>query len=175
MFDVQKLKFGYGAGALSILALLLTYLFIDQFSTFGKVINNGIVVVNLGLCIYAVIDAKKQNDGYLTFKEAFTAFMLNRIVNIVLAIGFMALLYFVIDPDFRESIAERTTALQLEAMERRGATEEVILTQTERLEKYNLNNPVVLFWTFLGSIVFNAILGLLLAAGLKRDVPVELR
>ena len=175
MFDTQKLKFGYIAGGLSILVLLLTYLFIDQFSTVGKVVNNGIVAVNLGLCIYAVIDAKKKNGGYLTFKEAFSAFMLNRIVNIVLAMGFMTLLYFVIDPDFRESIAEKTTAMQIENMEKRGASEEVILQQAARLEQYNLNNPIVLFWTFMGSIVFNALVGLLLAAGLKRDVPEELR
>ena len=106
--STSKDLYNYGAfaGVLAIILQLGYYLFIDQFSSFGKVSGVDILIV-VNFIIYFFRDRVKKKEGFATFKEVFSVFMINRIINITLSLGFVVLLYFVIDTDFRDLVAER--------------------------------------------------------------------
>lgn len=170
--DKTTLKYGYIAGGIAIALQLLYYLFIDQFSGIGKVLSTIVLVANFGIAMYALLNMKKRNEGFLTFREAFTSFMLVRIISITFGVAFTLLLYFVIDTDYRDGIAEKTINVQMEAIQQRGLEGEQLEIALEKLEKFSAANIMVHIWTFLGLVVFNSVIGMLIAAVTKKNRPV---
>jgi uncharacterized membrane protein SpoIIM required for sporulation len=118
-----------------------------------------------------VIELKKRKEGFATFKEVFSVFMINRIINITLSLGFVVLLYFVIDTDFRDLVAEKQYEMQYERLLNRNISEEQIENQLSILSNWNAKNIKVYLFTWLGYIVVNAIISLFVAAAMKKNNP----
>ena len=171
--STSKDLYNYGAfaGVLAIILQLGYYLFIDQFSSFGKVSGVILIVVNFIICFFSVIELKKRKEGFATFKEVFSVFMINRIINITLSLGFVVLLYFVIDTDFRDLVAEKQYERQYERLLNRNISEEQIENQLSILSNWNAKNIKVYLFTWLGYIVVNAIISLFVAAAMKKNNP----
>ena len=80
----------------------------------------------------------------------------------------MCFLYFVIDTDFRDFVAEKQYEMQYERLLNRNISEEQIENHfnTEQLERKNIK---VYLFTWLGYIVVNAIISLIVAAAMKKE------
>jgi hypothetical protein len=140
------------------------------------------MVVLLGtlvLFIVAVLQYKKGNGGYASFREAFSAFMLPFIFATVLSLIFNLTFYNFVDADLAGRNAERQFDQMLEMPEDqlKGAMQFMGVASTDELHA-NLLDKAEESKTVLGQLkgggmglVFFAILGLIVAAVTKKNRP----
>jgi hypothetical protein len=81
-------------------------------------------------------------------------------------------LYFVIDTDFRDLVVEKQYEMQYEQLLNRNMSEEQMEKQLAVLSEWNGKNIKVYLFTWLGYIIVNAIIGLLVGAAMKKNNPV---
>lgn len=169
--DRDLYNYGLIAGTLAVLLQLSYYLIVDQFSTFGQISGLVLIVVNFVICLWSVIDLKKRQNGFASFREVFTVYMLNRIINITMSIGFLMILYFVIDTDFRDMVVDKQFVAQMEQLNAANLSESDMQNALATIEKWSGRNKMVYIFTWLGYIVVNSIIGLIIAATFKKDEP----
>lgn len=163
-------KIGLIYGSVSILYALYAYL-ID--STVYTKMWTGIAFffVAIGFYIYAVAKVKKEMGGYISFKEAFSAFMVAAIVATALSTVFNMLLMGVIDPAFAEEVFDNIKMVTYERLENANLPEEKM---EEIMANFEGKNPFSLWSqtkTFFTGVAFSAIIGLITAAAMKKDNP----
>ncbi len=163
-------RFGLIIASIGIFYTLMAYLIDLQIlvNTFAGI---GLWLVNMILLIVAVFQVKKAFGGYISFKEAFSTFILTYIISSLVSAVFAILLFAVIDPEAADNVQELIIETTVNMMERFGAPEESITEQVEQLEATNQFSVVNQVKGFFTGIVFYAVIGLIVAAILKKNKP----
>jgi len=128
-------------------------------------------IINFVLLIISVRAAKQAMGGFISFKNAFGTFILTFVISSLLTTVFAIVLFNVVDTEAAEELQELTIETTVSFMEKLGTPESEIEKQVANLEETNqfsLGSQVKGF--FMG-IVFYAILGLIVAAVMKKDKP----
>lgn len=163
-------KYGLIAAAIGIAYTLIAYL-----ANLELLVNPfaGIAlwVVTLVILILSVGNTKKDFGGFISFRDAFSVFVLAYIINALVSTVFSILLFAVVDPGAAEDLTEMTVERSVELMERFGAPEEQIedaVTSMEQGDQFSIGNQIR---TFFWGIIIYAIIGLIVAAIMKKDKP----
>lgn len=128
-------------------------------------------LVNLILLIVAVSMVKRASGGFISFKDAFSTFILTYIIASLITSLFTMLLFAVIDPGAADKLHDLIIESTVSMMEKFGAPEAKIDEQVKAMQDTNqfaIGNQVKGF--FMG-IVFYAVLGLITAAAMKKNRP----
>lgn len=165
------LKNGLTLGGLLVAISLITYLGGAEWVT-----NYIVSIISLLLMIifpiYYTRKFRTENQGYISFREAFTS-----CTGILIAAGFLniffsILLYNVIDPDFAQemlnAIVDKTVG-QLEAI---GMQDDQIEETISSIEKNSDFSAMNMFKGYIFSIIFYTVFGLIVAAFTKNEKPV---
>lgn len=163
-------RFGLIAAAISIAYTLFAYL-IDISLMVNVFAGIGLWVVGLVLFILAVSKAKGQLGGFISFRDAFSTFVLAYIIYALISTAFNILLFGLIDTAAAEQIRELTIEAQVQLMERIGASESQIEDNIAVLEKSNPYAIGSLVQGFFWGVVVYAIIGLIVAAIMKKNPP----
>lgn len=163
-------RFGLIAAAISVGYTLLAYL-VDITLMVNYFAGIGLWIVGLIIFILAVSRAKKQMGGFITFRDAFSTFILAYIIFALISTSFNILLFGVIDTAAAEEIRELTIEAQVELMENIGAPEDQIEENIQMLEEGNPYGIGSLVQGFFWGIVIYAIIGLIVAAIMKKNPP----
>lgn len=131
----------------------------------------GLWAVNMVLLIVSVGQVKKAFGGFLSFKEGFSTFILTYTVSALVSAVFSILLFAVIDPEAADKVQALIIETTVTMMERFGAPEESITEQVENLESTNQFSVVNQVKGFFTGIVLYAVIGLIVAAIMKRNKP----
>lgn len=176
----KKLAVQYGiiSTILSVIYVLGIYI-VDE-SLFTSQWGGMIVLLGtLVLFIVAALQYKKENGGYASFREAFSAFMLPFIFATALSLVFNLTFYNFVDADLAGRNAERQFDQMMEMPEEQlqGAMKFMGVATTDELHA-NLMEKAEESKTVLGQLkaggmgmVFFAILGLIVAAVTKKNRP----
>jgi hypothetical protein len=166
----NAIKYGIIAGLVPILYTLIAYLVnIELFVNFFAGI--GIWVLMIVILIIAVSATKKEMGGYVSFKDAFSTFILSYSFGALLSTIFSILIFVVVDPEVSAEITELTIEKSVEMMERFGTPEDQIDAQVEAMESQNSFDTIGILKSFALGIVIYAILGLIVAAIMKKNRP----
>lgn len=163
-------KYGPIMAGIGIAYTLIAYL-VDMKLMVNMWAGIGLWVVNFVLLIISVAAAKKAMEGFISFKDGFTTFIMTFVISSLLTTVFAILLFSVIDPSAAEELQELTIETTVSFMEKFGTPESEIEKQVTAMEENNqfsMGNQVKGF--FMG-VVFYAILGLIVAAVMKKDRP----
>ena len=162
------IKYGTYLALVNLSYLLYAYL-VDQ-SVF-TLTWPGILLFfcGIGFGMFSVAKFKQANDGYASFKEAFSAYMLTSIVAIFIGTVFTIMLFSLIDPEFAAGIMDMILEKTLEKFESSGINDEQIEMIISRIEDSNPFGAMGQLKSATFSIMFNAILGLIVAAGMKKN------
>tara|TARA_R110000850_G_scaffold146781_1_gene268895 strand:+ start:1321 stop:1875 length:555 start_codon:yes stop_codon:yes gene_type:complete len=163
-------RFGLIIASVGIFYTLMAYL-IDLKLMVNTMAGIGLWVVNMILLIVAVSQVKKAFGGYLSFKEAFSTFILTYSITALVSAVFGILLFSVIDPEAAERVQVLIIETTVQLMERFGAPESSITEQVEKLEATNQFSVVNQVKGFFSGIVLYAVIGLIVAAIMKRNKP----
>lgn len=166
----NALNFGLLIGGISVLYYLMGYVLMPNLFTSmsgGLVLMLLVIVIN----IYAVFRTRKDEGGYLVFKDAFTTFFLTWFGAGLIGTVFNLLLFNVIDPEFGSFIQEEVIRTTMQTMERLGAPEEQIDELLEQLKNQNQFGLATQARGFMSNSIIGAILGLIVAALVKKNPP----
>lgn len=125
------------------------------------------IVVYLLIGIYLLIKTKKELKGIFPFKEAFTTYFLSAVIGIAITVTFNIILFNFVDTSAKDTVQDHIIDFQVEMLKKFNTPAEVI---KEAVEKIKLENQFDIVPQLKGSvftILFAAILGLILAAIFK--------
>lgn len=163
-------KFGPIIAAIGITYTLLAYL-IDMHLMVNMWAGIILWVVNFILLIIAVRSAKQMLGGFISFKQAFASFILTFVLSSLLTTVFAILLFGVVDTEAADQLQELTIETTVSFMENMGTPESEIEKQVEAMEGNNQFSALNQVRGFFMGVVFYAILGLIVAAVMKKDKP----
>ncbi len=163
----SKLNYGIILGLVQIAGGLVTYLLGPEiFATnffIPILVSLGFGVLGIGLIYYFGIKLRAENGGYFSFGQAFGGLMIMTIISTVLAGIFSVLLNVVIDPDYGQAVLDATS----EMLANQGLDEAQIEASMASAE--NPSSPMAVVKSLGGSLVFAAIVNLIIAAIIKKN------
>lgn len=136
-------------------------LFANKFVGF---FNMGIIII-LGIC--TVFIARKKSGGYVTFREAFTPYLIAITIGVTVNYIVYNILFNLVDPSAKDIINTELYNMLIETLNNSGLPQEQIdeqLNKAKEISQFEVKSQIFM-WA--GSILRNSILGLLLAAIFK--------
>ncbi len=173
MNDAMKtIAVKYGSYLALINIAYLLYAYIIDISVFTQTWP-GIILFffGIGFGVFAVGKFKQSNDGYASFKEAFSAYILTAIVATLIGTAFTVLLFSIIDPQFAADAMDMIIEVTLERFESSGMSDEQIDQIIGRIEGSNPFGVAGQLKSAAFSVMFNAIIALIVGAAMKKNNP----
>lgn len=128
-----------------------------------------LVIIVIG--IVSTAKAKSLLNGFISFKQAFTAWFTTIVVGILISTVVNIVLFNVIDPEAAEIIKQNTIEATVSMMENFGTPQEAIdqaVIEIENTNQFAVGNLLKsLAWQFL----FYAVIGLIVALIMKKKDP----
>ncbi|WP_298551050.1 DUF4199 domain-containing protein [uncultured Algibacter sp.] len=137
---------------------------------FGLCLMAAIIVFG----IISVVNTKKANGGFLSFKNAFTSYFITILIGIVISTIVSLIIFNVIDPDAAAELQVKVIDSQLARLEAYNVPTEVI---DETMKKMEAQGNMFAIGNVLQSLVFQligfSVVGLIVAAVMKKNNPDE--
>lgn len=130
-----------------------------------------LLLVIVGFGVVATAKAKGILEGFLSFKQAFTSYFITVVVGITISTVISAILFNFIDPEAAVQMKQMTIDTTISMMEGFGAPAETIAEAVENIENQNQYGVVSLLKSLVWSFVIQAVIGLIVAAIMKRSNP----
>ncbi len=121
--------------------------------------------------IISVAKTKQNQDGYASFKESFTSYFITVLIGLLVSTVVSYLLFNFIDPDAAEVLKEKTIEKTVEMLEGFNTPNEVIAESVEQIESQNQYSLGNIFKGLAGYLVLFSIIGLIVAAAMKKSKP----
>lgn len=135
-------------------------------------IINLIVVTLFGA--FAGVKSKKQAGGFLTFKEAFTAFFITVLIGFLISTLYSILLFNVIDPEAKAVITDHLIKYTVDMMQSFGAKAADINKLVDDMQKTDSFGAAGQLKGFAVNLVIYSIIGLITALIVRRERPQSL-
>ncbi|KAF2518501.1 DUF4199 domain-containing protein [Flavobacterium salilacus subsp. salilacus] len=173
MTDIVKkngLNFGIIIGVFSILVTTMIYIVdVKMFASYWIGILS--FFISLIIAIIAVVKSKKALGGYISFKEAFTVYFIVMVVGSAIGSIFMYILFNLIDPASKDIIMEAVIEKTVAMMQSLGSPTGDIKTTVEQIETTDNFSIASQIKSFIWGLVFYIIIGLIVAAAMKKSKP----
>ncbi|KXK45256.1 MAG: 50S ribosomal protein L31 [Bacteroidetes bacterium OLB10] len=161
------LKYGLLGAALSIIWTLIGYIMGNEMQEKLKWLSTIIMIAISVFCFIAAIKEERlAGEGFISFGKAFgTAFKTGLIMAIIGAI-FTYLYFAFINTSYMTFVLEKAQ----EEMSNRGMDEEQIEMAMKMQSKF-ITPPVMAGFAFVGGLIVNLIIALILGAAMKKENP----
>jgi hypothetical protein len=166
----SAINYGLYLGGFTALITVIFYAIdITKMVNFWIGITLFLVVIAFG--IVSTAKSKSINNGFLTFKEAFTSYFITVIIGLVISLVLNFILFNLVDPEAAEAIKEKSIEYSIQMMEGFGAPAETIAEQVEEMEAQNQYAIGSLIQGLLIQTVLYSVIGLIVAAIMKKSNP----
>lgn len=156
-------------GILSLITVLMYALNTELFTEWWIGILTLVIVIAVG--IVSTAKAKSLLGGYMTFKEAFSAYFITIAVGLAISTVVAILIFTVVDPDLATFLNERTIEMSREFMERFGTPEAEMEKALAELEGVNNFSVINQLKSYVFNLIFMSVIGLLVALIMKQKDP----
>ncbi|PWK17891.1 DUF4199 domain-containing protein [Xanthomarina spongicola] len=153
---------------LSVITVLMYALNLELFTKWW--VGIPLFLLALGLGAYSAIKFKQQ-QGFLSFKQAFSAYFITVAVGSFIATIIGIVIFTFVDPDAAQFLNEEILIMTKEAMEGFGAPQEVIQEALLEAEKKNNFALVEQLKAYVWRLLFYSIFGLIVALIVKKNNP----
>ena len=131
----------------------------------------GILLAAIAFGVVSTAKSKSIMNGFLTFKEAFSSYFITIAVGVIISQVVSFILFNFIDPDAAKQIQQITIDSTVNMMEGFGAPAESIAEAVEKIENTDQFSIVSVLKSTAWSLVFQAVIGLIFAAIMKKSNP----
>ncbi|AJR03476.1 DUF4199 domain-containing protein [Siansivirga zeaxanthinifaciens] len=164
------INFGlYLGGLLALLTVVAYAVDLELLTNMWYGVFMLIAIIVLG--IISVGKTKQAQDGYASFKEAFTAFFITVVLGLVISTFVSYILFNFIDTEAANVLKEKTIEKTVEMLKGFNTPSEVIAQSVEQIESQNQYSIGNILKGLAGYTVFFSIIGLIVAAALKKNKP----
>lgn len=171
--SLKSIAVNYGTYLGGILALLTVIAYAVDLDLFTQIwFGLLILALIIALGTISVVKTKKATDGFISFKDAFTAYFITILIGIAISAVINIILFIVIDPDAAIDLQQRIIDSQVARLENfnmpADAIAEVVAKMEEKGNMYSVSNILQsLIWQIAGF----SVVGLIVAAILKKRNP----
>jgi hypothetical protein len=168
----KKIATTYGLYLGAILALITTLMYSlnqELFTKWWIGILTILIVITLG--IVSVAKSKGAQNGIITFKDAFTSYFITVAVGLAISTVVGILIFNVIDPELASYLQEKTIELTREFMEKFNTPEADIEEALAKMAETDNFSIISQLKSYVFGLLFQAVLGLLVALIFKRKDP----
>lgn len=155
--------------ALALITVVVYAVKLELFANMWFGIILLIIMIIFG--ILAVAKVKQAQHGFASFKEAFTAFFITMLIAVLISTTVSYLLFNVVDTEAAVTLKDMTIEKTVAMMEGFNTPTEVIdqtITQIEEQDQYSIVN---ILKSLAGNLVVMSIIGLIVAAAMKKNNP----
>jgi hypothetical protein len=165
----SAINFGLYLGGLMALITILGYaLYLDLLTKWWLGIILFIVIIVSG--ILSALKSKRMQDGYITFKDAFSSYFITVAIGIIISMVISIIIFNFVDPDAAIALKEKTIEATIQMMRNFNAPEEAVAQTLEQMEaqknQFSIAPQLQSNAIFL---VIQAVIGLIVALIVKRD------
>ncbi|WP_308991196.1 DUF4199 domain-containing protein [Mariniflexile litorale] len=158
------------------LGVLLTLLTVLSYAINLELLTNTwygifILIAIVASGMVSVAKIKQAQDGYASFKEAFTAYFITILVGLLISTLVSYLLFNFIDTDAATVLKEKTIEKTIQMMESFNTPSEVIAEAVDKIESQNQFGLGNIVKGLAGYLVFFSVIGLIVAAAMKKSKP----
>ncbi|HLO80376.1 MAG TPA: DUF4199 domain-containing protein [Chitinophagaceae bacterium] len=163
------LQYGLISALVSLLVFVLMYIGGTELMGNNWAMLTGLIPVVIA--VLALRKAKKENDGFLEFKEALKIGFGVLVCSTVATSLFSYLLYNYIDQPFGERMVQLTIEKSQLFMEKLGTPQDAIDKAIKEMTFDSLFSFKKIFQGFMFGCIFNFIVALIIAAIMKKKKP----
>ncbi len=156
-------------GILSLITVIGYAVYQDMYTNWWFLII--LIVFIIGYAISTAIKSRKLLGGYISFKDAFTSYLIPIAIGTLISAIVSILIFTVIDPDAAIAIKEKTIEMAIGMMEKFGAPQEAIDKSLVELENQNPLGLSTQIFNWFKGMLFYIIIGLLAALAIKKKEP----
>jgi hypothetical protein len=168
----KGLNFGLAYGF--YLILLTLYAYVIDLSFFTSYWILGLVVIGFFVNgLWVIGSLKKDQNGFATFKEAFTVFFISNALALLLSTIVTILIFVVIDPELQETVKELTVIKTTETMEGFNVPMESIEIAAEEIRNQDNFSIAAQVKGYFTTLAISSVIGLLIALILKKKKEEE--
>lgn len=172
--SIKSIATNYGlylGTGLALITVVVYAIKLDLFASMWFGITLLLLMIVVG--IISVAKVKQAQHGFASFKESFTAFFITMLVAVVISTIVSYLLFNFIDPEAAVTLKEMTIEKSVAMMEGFNTPTDVIdqaVIQMEEQDQYSVANVLK---GLAGNLVVMSIIGLIVAAAMKKNNPDE--
>lgn len=159
----------YLGAALSLITIAIWFIDINLMANMWLGIIILLAVIAFG--VVATAKAKSIQEGFLSFKEAFSSYFITVAIGIIISSIVSMILFNYVDPEAAKQIQQITIDATVNMMEGFGAPTETIAEAVEKIESQNQYSLVNTLKSIAWGLVFQAVIGLIVAAIMKKSDP----
>ena len=130
-----------------------------------------ILIAIIAFGIISVAKLKQAQNGFASFKEAFSSYIITVIIGLVISTFVSYLLFNFIDTDAADVLKEKTIEKTVQMMENFNTPNEAIAAAVDQIESQNQWSIGNILKGLAGYIVFFSVIGLIVAAAMKKSKP----
>ena len=160
----------YLALILSSFTIIGYAIYLDLFTKWWFGIGQLLLVIIFG--IVSAVSARKLLGGFISFKDAFTAFFITIAIGLVIPALIGLVIFNFVDPDAATLLQEKIVESQLSMMEKFGAPQASIDEAMKQMEAqgsfFSISNSLK---SIAYQLVGFSVVGLIVAAVVKRNDP----
>lgn len=163
-------NYGLYLGALLALITVLAYA-VDLGLLTNMWVGIFMLIAVIVFGIISVAKVKQAQQGLATFKDAFTAYFITVLIGLTISTFVSFLLFNVIDTAAAEELKQKTIEQTVQMMEGFNAPTDAIDQTVEQLENQNQYSVGNILKGLGGYLVLFSIIGLIVAAAMKKSNP----
>lgn len=133
--------------------------------------NITLFVVGLFFFIWAMVKTKREMGGFISFREAFSAFMISAIIYIAISTVSNIVLFQVVDSGLADRTKERIIEQTVAWMEKMNVPEDKLEEEIMKMEDQDTFGFANQLKGVLYGIIFYSIIAAIAAAIIKRNKP----
>ncbi|WP_299899493.1 DUF4199 domain-containing protein [uncultured Aquimarina sp.] len=160
----------------AILGVVLALITVIAYTAYQGMYTNwmagiGIAILIIVFGIVSAVKSRKLLGGYISFKDAFTSYLITVAIGTLISMVVNILIYVVIDPDAATAINEQIIESSVGFMEKFGAPEAEIEKAVAKMEEENQFGLVTQIKGWFWGILIYIIVGLLACLAVKKKEP----
>jgi hypothetical protein len=128
-----------------------------------------IIIIAFG--VVSTAKSKSLFDGFLNFKQAFSSYFITVAIGILISTAVSVILFNFIDPDAAITLKQLIVEKTINIMEGMGAPAEAVAEGIEKIENQDTFGIGTQLKSLAQSLVFFAVIGLIVAAIMKKNNP----
>jgi predicted DNA repair protein MutK len=155
---------------LSLITVLIYIFSLDTFVNLWYYLILTLVVIIVG--IVSTAKSKSINGGFLSFKEAFSSYFIPVAIGMLISVAINILIFSVIDTKAADYVQDKSIESAVAMMEKWGAPSSEIDKVLEEADNNNSLSAVNQLKQSAKSLLFFAVVGLIVAAIMKKRIPI---
>lgn len=130
-----------------------------------------ILIAIVAFGIVSVAKIKQAQNGFASFKESFSAYFITVLIGLIISTVVSYLIFNFIDTEAAGILKEKTVEKTVQMMKNFNTPNEAIAEAVEKIESQNQFSIGSILKGLAGYLVFFSVIGLIVAAAMKKSKP----